>query len=174
MCAKCDASRPPLRQDQVWSLLESRLPPPSIRDDQCIATSSSSCQTHTRRRPDFCWIAPDRIVHVECDEYDSHKDEDVSCHLAKLDDTNWGFEGEHRPTVVIRFNPDRYDGRAVSFVERCNHLITLILFYLQCDISVLDPVRCNVIYMYYHSHMQYLMDAVKEKEETFHFVKSII
>lgn len=147
VCAKCDETTPRRVEHIVYDLLGTawaaaygeELPVPSMKDSQLLGCDGEN------RRPDLCWVGTDRIVHVEIDEH-SHRSREVSCELAKLDQTNFGTAGVRRPTLFIRFNPD--DGFMQAGVDK---LCTALHRALRTDVPELGlcPVRANVCYISY-------------------------
>lgn len=67
------------------------------------------------RRPDFLFDIFTHTVIVECDEND-HKDYSTSCEIAKLNETFTDLAD--RPMILIRFNPDNYEGKS-CFDKEC-------------------------------------------------------
>lgn len=63
----------------------------------------------SKRRPDFLFDIFTHTV-IECDEND-HKDYSTSCEIAKLNETFTDLAD--RPMILIRFNPDNYEGKVV-------------------------------------------------------------
>ena len=80
---------------------------------------------------------------LEVDD-DSHEDREISCELAKLDETRHAAEKGFKPSVTIRFNPDAYDQRRVSLSDRCDRLVETISTYLRCDIRDLARCKCDL------------------------------
>ena len=63
----------------------------------------------SKRRPDFLFDLFTHTVIVECDE-NNHDNYDTTCEIAKLNDTFTDLAD--RPIILIRFNPDKYDGKS--------------------------------------------------------------
>lgn len=153
-------------------MIKSDLPDPSIRDNRILGGDKCGSE---RTRPDVCWIGTDRIVHLEIDE-DSHTDREVSCELKKLDSANWGFldsgiRSVHRPTLTVRFNPNSYDKAKIGIEERCSVLVHTIQNALTGSTETWDPLRTNVIYLYFHSKAQQHIQAAKNAQESIHVLK---
>jgi hypothetical protein len=164
ICAGCDKNKPPRMEHIVRDKIESHIKiQPTMRDNKFIG--GEACASD-RTRPDLCWVLEDRIIHVEIDEH-SHEDREVSCELKKLDSANWGlsdFGLKHLPTWTIRFNCSEYDGRRISLDARCNALVHVINRLLERPLTVWDPLRLNVSYMFYHSKSQKHIEAAKESK----------
>jgi hypothetical protein len=174
ICAECGKNKPPRWEYIIWDLIQGKLPPPSIRDDQLLG--GVQCQSQ-KTRPDVCWVGEDRIVHLEIDE-GSHTDREISCELKKLDSANWGFldsglRKKHLPTLTIRFNPNEYDGRKIGVKDRCVELVKVVRIFIAGSIQSWDLLRTNVIYMFYHSKAQKHIEAAKNAEESI-YVLSVI
>jgi len=70
------------------------------------------------RRPDFLFELFTHTVIVECDEND-HKDYSTTCEIAKLNETFTDLADlADRPMILIRFNPDNYEGKS-CFDKEC-------------------------------------------------------
>jgi hypothetical protein len=158
VCAGCDPTVPPRIEHLVWAAIADELPPPSALDDTVLATSTTGCAA-SPTRPDVAWVGTDRIVHLEIDE-DSHNDREVSCELKKLDSAGWGAankasDGRRLPVVVVRYNDDGCDtAEAVAHptVEaRRLRLVEVVRWALTAPVGTFDPVRVNVLYLFYHT-----------------------
>lgn len=134
----------------VDALMALGVPPPSAVDDTMVG--GPSCHVH-RRRPDVAWVAATHIVNLEVDE-DSHAARNSSCEVSKAQDTRFGAEQGDKPLVLLRYNPDQYDGPP-SKGAREAFLAQAIIFCLQqIDHSALDTLRPNVIFLFYHTRAQ--------------------
>ncbi len=129
---------------------------PSSCDDRMLCEEDSTT-LHKKRcnsRPDLSYVLFDRVVVVEVDER-SHESNSLENELHKLDKTRWGVanlpEHESKPVVVVRFNPDQQPGaqRAALLDERLPTLVERIKHWIECPLSELDPLRCNVEYLFY-------------------------
>jgi hypothetical protein len=82
-----------------------------------------------------------------------HVDYEEACELKKNDATNWGFDTrvDHRPTVMVRFNPNDYDKGHVSLEERCDALVDVLNRLFINDTAGWCDTGTNLIYMFYHS-----------------------
>jgi hypothetical protein len=165
VCAQCDATARTRTEHVIRDLLlpmlrDMGVPPPSAMDNVRVATcvALGDC---TFRRPDTCWLGTDRVVHYECDE-NSHVDRMPSCELSKLDETVWGAVGQKLPTIIIRFNPDAFDGKTtctnltdrVRALARCIHqhcTRPVDTLFTGTPSSSVSWKRLKVIYMFYHS-----------------------
>ena len=152
-------------------MIKDRLFRPSIADDQVLG--GKACH-ESRTRPDLCWILPDRIVHLEIDEH-SHVDYEVACELKKNDAANWGFDTreDHRPTVMVRFNPNEYDKRNVSLEERCDALVDVLnrLFINDTAGAGWCDTVTNLIYMFYHSKSDKHIEAARNAKDNMHVLE---
>jgi hypothetical protein len=159
VCAKCDDATPKRIETIVFELLEAAwcaaygeiLPPPTIKDSQLLGCGGN------KRRPDLCWAWVDRIVHVEVDEL-AHNGRDMSCELAKLDETTFGVKGPQRPTLFLRFNPD--NGELTKGVDQlCKALHRCLR--TEAFVSDLDlcPLRANVAYISYPANSKHVLAA---------------
>ena len=45
--------------------------------------------------------------------------------------------------------------------------------YIGCCVDVFDPLRCNVVYMFYHTNSQKHIDATKSRPETLNLLDEI-
>ena len=102
---------------------------------------------------------------LEIDE-DSHANRDVSCELAKLDETRHAAEAGTKPAVTIRYNPDTYDCRSVSTTERQQKLVETIKRYQTCPIEDLATNGANVVFMFYHTKAHKHIAAAVEASES--------
>lgn len=163
-------------ENVTWEHIKDELPIPSSRASQFIAGTSEQnkekCQVDHKRQPDVIWVGEDRFVSLEVDE-DSHYDREISCELAKIDETRWGVEDSHKPHIMIRFNPNAFDKRTVHFEDRCKELAQLLKHVMTCSIHKFDVLRCNVIYMYYHTKAYHHIQAAKDKPETINVLQII-
>lgn len=126
------------------NLFDEPLPVPSAVDN---VTVGGTCGGN-RRRPDMCWVADDRIIHLEIDE-DSHGDRPVACEIAKLDETNFGVAGRRVPTITLRFNPDKAAAGAPPLAGRVD-VLAQTLRALFCDNTArFCRYRANVAFMFY-------------------------
>jgi len=148
MCSECDATGKVRTETICWNQIKDRLPFPSARDN--TMTGGKKCNER-RRRPDACWVGTDRIVHLEIQEH-SHVTREVSCELAKMDNTVYGTAGSMLPHVFINFNPDGCDRTSVGLRDRCDRLVGMIQHFLACDITEYDAKLAHVVYMYYHTN----------------------
>ena len=158
LCAACDTTKKATTQCLVLASILAAMPPPSAVDTALVG--GEECNA-SKRRPDVAWVADDRVVMLEIDEH-SHADprfpREVSCELAKLDSTRFGVSGGGVggttlvPVVTVRMNPDECDRAAPVFAERCAQTAALLHKYICCPLSVFDPLRANVHYLWYHSN----------------------
>ena len=182
VCAKCDPAVLPriehvVRDQLAMAYLSQHgvsMPPPSIADDQHLATQKVQCATDHSRRPDLVWASADRIIHLEIDE-NSHGGNPVPCELAKLDESNHGVSGPHRTTLFIRFNPD-VSPCGTPLSDRIARLAT-ILQRCFSDTAVtspaLCPMRANVMYLYYGSGGEKHRSAAIQHPASIHVVEPL-
>jgi len=157
--------------------------PPDQRDERKgggLGTSSTQkrrreCQTSTNRFPDALWLLRDEdgrvvlVVIVEVDEH-SHTDRDPECESGKIDDTfeavqqKLGFEGAPRgarapkrpmvPLIIIKLNPNAYDGPLTSLEKRVRAVADLFHRYAHLPASEREalPMHGPIVHvLYYHS-----------------------
>ena len=157
--------------------------PPEQRDERRgggLGTSSTKkrrreCETSTNRFPDGLWILRDEhgravlVLIVEVDEH-SHGDREPTCESAKIDDTAWavqtklGFEGAARgarapkrpmvPIVIIKVNPNAYDGPRAKLEDRVQAVADLFHSYAHLPASERAelPIHAPIVHvLYYHS-----------------------
>ncbi len=108
---------------------------------------------------------PDRVlvVVVEVDER-SHGDRTTDNELLKLDKTRWGA-GADKVVVVLRFNPDLQAGCAAALLDvRLPQLAARLRHYFQCPLDELDPIRCNVEYLYYAGQGTAHIEAARDHD----------
>jgi len=74
----------------------------------------------SRRRPDLLLDMGTHIIIVEVDE-NKHTDYDCSCEHKRLMELSYDLsqDGQHRPIVFIRFNPDDYTNQEGTLVKSC-------------------------------------------------------
>ena len=91
---------------------------------------------------------------------------EVSCELAKLDETNYGVAGVKRATVFIRFNPDSCDDDD-ELLERVDHLAQVLKRFCTAPLKelALVPLRANVLFLFYSKGGQKHVLAAKAAPE---------
>lgn len=156
--------------------------PPDQRDERKgggLGTSSTTkrrreCDTTTNRFPDGLWILRDAdghavlVISVEVDEH-SHSDRTPECESGKIHDTNvslqdkLGKEGVARgavckrpmvPFVVLKVNPDAYDGPRTKLKDRVQAVADRFHHYAHMDAAERAKLPTDgpiVHVMYYHS-----------------------
>lgn len=100
------------------------------------------------------------------------------CENKKIDSANWGILNSgtahpHLPTLFIRFNPHEFDKRRLSLDERCCLLVQEVQRNLTSDIKEWDPLRANVIFMFYHSKGAKHIDSAKSRSESINVLKVV-
>jgi hypothetical protein len=157
--------------------------PPDQRDERKgggVGTSKAvlhkrECDTTTNRFPDSMWILRNEdgcavlVVIIEVDE-DSHRNREPVCESGKIYDT-WvsvqskiGKEGVVHgasvvkrpmvPYVVIKVNPNSYDGPRTNLSDRVKAVAKLANHYIHMDAAAraqLHTLAPIVHVMYYHS-----------------------
>ena len=166
LCASCRpvARRAKRTQLVVWDAIKGRLPTISS-PGVFVGTSKTDkqkCAVTHKRQPDYSWVGTDRVVTLEIDEH-SHASREVSCELAKLDETRHAAEGGEKAVVTIRYNPDTYTRRKLSTAERLDTLVDIIKTYLECPVENFGKHGANVVYVFYHTTGQKHINAAKEK-----------
>ena len=157
--------------------------PPEQRDARRgggLGTSVSvkrrrECDTTTNRFPDCLHILRDEkgravlALGTEIDEH-SHSDREPTCESAKIDDTNWavqtklGFEGAATgarapkrpmvPYVMIKVNPNAYDGPRAKLEDRVQAVADLFHSYAHLPASerAALPIHAPIVHvLFYHS-----------------------
>jgi hypothetical protein len=151
LCAQCDDVSRSSKTEQalLLQLLAEGIPPPSAVDS--VMVGGPSCSVG-RRRPDIAWVSQTHVVNLELDE-DSHAGRIPACEVSKAQETRFGAEHGTKPLVLIRYNPDQYDGEGYqSTAARVKYLAKVVRFCLQqTDISELSNLQPNVVFLFYHS-----------------------
>jgi hypothetical protein len=146
---------------RVWDAIKKRLPEPSSRDN---VLTGASCGEKVRRA-DVSWVASDRVVFLEIDEY-SHSGRLVPCELAKLVDTKWGLarDLQCKFTVFVRLNPNTQRGSAASFDTRCEDAVDAVNGWIHRDISELNPRKPHVEFLHYGDAGMKHVEAARESD----------
>ena len=137
---------------------------------------SRECDTTTNRFPDGLWVLRDEdghivlLVIVEVDE-DSHGNRDPTCESGKVDDTFEALqkvvlkEGARRgavarhdahmvPVVLLRINPNAYDGLRTKLKDRVQAVADLFHRYAHMPAAerAALPTHAPIVHiLYYHS-----------------------
>ena len=137
---------------------------------------SRECDTTTNRFPDGLWVLRDEdghivlLVIIEIDE-DSHRDRDPECESGKVDDTFEALqklvlkEGAPRdavarhdahmiPIVLLRVNPNAYDGLRTKLKDRVKAVANLFHRYAHMPAAERAnlPTHAPIVHiLYYHS-----------------------
>lgn len=129
---------------------------PSVKDKQFIG--GKSCKTH-KRQPDIGFVVGPlankrmRFINVEIDE-EAHSSRDISCELAKMDNTNQGVNNGNDEVVFLRIALE-YKSTKTVLKKKAISLARRIKYWLQKDkpISQLyidgHPSKVGVEYLYY-------------------------
>ena len=113
-----------------------------------------------RRRPDLAWVTPTYVLNLEIDE-DSHMARLPSCELSKAQDTRFGAEHGSKPLLLFRYNPDQYE--LDDDDDRVAYLAAVVRWALQnVRAHDLDPLRPNIVYLFYHDRASKHVDAAHE------------
>ncbi len=99
------------------------------------------------KRPDLIFVGEDRVIVVEYDEYEHlWGNYDYTCEESRLCDIH-GNDPRH--LLVIRYNPDEYDGPKVKTADRIERFIEQLR---KVSTMPLDDVpRQYIWYMFYSS-----------------------
>eukprot|EP00911_Craspedida_sp_UC1_P002680 UC1_evm1s1969 len=168
-CANCESTTPPRIEKVIWAAIEDKLPLPSVRDNMVLATSTTGCAA-SPTRPDVAWCGNDRIVHLEIDEY-SHRYREAICEVKKIDSAGWGAanttaDGRRLPVVMVRYNDDACDTPEVAAyttkAARRARLVEVLPWAFTAKVTTFDPIRINVVYLFYHSKANRHIEAAKE------------
>jgi len=105
----------------------------------------------SQKRPDFLFDLFTHTVIVECDE-NGHRGYNTTCELDKLNATFTDLAD--RPMIIIRFNPDNYQGKS-CFDKECkliktewNKRIKVLKKELIKSIKKIPEELMNIIYLY--------------------------
>ena len=159
LCAACDDSErsPALHKERALHdrlVKEHQVPPASAVDDKVVGGRACSVG---QRRPDLAWVTPTYVVSVEIDE-DSHAGRAPSCELKKAQDTRFGAEMGSKPLLLIRYNPDQWDGAAAAGAgagapPHREALLAAVLKWVLRNVRArdLDPLKPNLAFLFYHS-----------------------
>jgi hypothetical protein len=103
-----------------------------------------------KERPDRVFDFVDKIVIVECDEY-QHRDRDCVCEQIRMINISQSFGGT--PVYFIRWNPDNYiifnSKKQPDKLSIRYKLLKGVLFSIQTEKIILPKSLCSVFYMYY-------------------------
>jgi hypothetical protein len=162
MCAGCERDVP--RTEIVFGnmIVKEIGYEPTYKDE--TLTKSSICKGVEKRRPDLCWIVPNKVaIVVEIDE-DSHYEYNSSCEMKKISEQNLAIQlspdSENVPVFTFRVNPDVYDRRRVTLEDRAK-----IIGKMFNEILTKDYERNGyqkIFYCFYHTKSQYHIDVQKE------------
>ena len=176
LCAECgeNEKKSKIRTETlVNDYLKENVGIPSVSSTMPgIRKASGTCNGDRRRHGDCIYVLTDRIIQIETDE-DSHSEREVVCELGKLDGSKGGLAPDlfKLPLLIIRFNPDAYDGALVGFQAKLRRLANEVKKWMHAkDLSSLCTKRVNVIYMFYHSKSKKHIDAALEKKASINVV----
>ena len=121
------------------------------------------CDVVKRRRPDNIWFGEDRVIVLEVDEKGGHGSSNYSaeCDLGWIMDLNAAIVTIYRGRnmnygnvphfLVLRFNPDEYDGGNVSLDTRIDCIGGRVNELMTCDLSWKEAHHPYIEYHYYHT-----------------------
>lgn len=141
-------------------LCEMGVPRASSVDDKIVG--GQACGV-SRRRPDLAWVTPTYVLNLEIDE-DSHMARMPSCELSKAQDTRFGAELGSKPLLLFRYNPDQYElDNDEGVGDRVAYLAAVVRWALaNVRAHDLDPLRPNIVYLFYHERAFKHVDAAHE------------
>lgn len=166
LCSQCDTVKPRINTERALAadLMGLGIPAPSAVDN--TMTGGPSCQVG-RRRPDIVWVGTTHVVNLEIDE-DSHAARASSCEVSKAQETRFGAEAGAKPLIMIRYNPDQYDGVDEEYDDRAARLLYLAEVLRFCighvDASGLAAMQPNLVFLFYHSRSKKHIVAAQEAE----------
>ena len=134
------------KQNAMFTYLDSRqeLPAP-YSSDKII--DNATCG---KERPDRIYDCGDKIIIVECDEY-QHKGMPLECEKTRMCNIGQYFGGI--PVYFIRWNPDSYEPkhakRALDTITKRNKLLGDFLRDIICERIQIPKALVSAIYMYY-------------------------
>lgn len=135
--------------------------PPSTQDDRSAPLGGKDCGLGAAMFPDLAWQCNDRWVIVEIDEH-SHVDYSANCELRRVSNL---AEAVHRvmeqtvPVLIVRCNPDEWDGGRAGLIDRVNALALRVSTLLTMDLTAYTDAVPYVWYMYYHTAAQTHVNA---------------
>lgn len=152
LCSQCDTVKPRTNTERALTaeLIRLGIPTPSAVDN--TMTGGPSCRVG-RRRPDIVWVGTTHVVNLEIDE-DSHAARASSCEVSKAQETRFGAEDGAKPLILIRYNPDQYDGgeQYDDRAARLRYLAEVVRFCIgHVDATGLSEMRPNLVFLFYHS-----------------------
>jgi len=174
LCATCDPISKPRR---VEILLREKLAraidhPFSAADDTLFG---QTCDVTKKRRPDLLWLGEDRCILVEVDERGGHSDPSYTPEC----DFGWamdmvhclvqlyrerGRNGGRVPHIVLlRYNPDEYDGGRVTEEERLCLLVERIVHHSTRAIPPTDAPVPEIEYYFYHSKCDHFVSHAQRQ-----------
>ena len=163
-----------------------------------VKGKSRECDTSTNRFPDCLYILRDEhghavlVISIEVDEH-SHGDREPTCESAKIDDSNVAVQqlllkefappdkpcrdgAAMVPFVVIKVNPNAYDGPLTNLADRVQAVADLVNWYVRMpatERAALPTCGPIVHVMYYHSkkgakNLAHLVEAASKAGWTLH------
>lgn len=100
-----------------------------------------------KERPDRVYDFGDKIVILECDEY-QHRERACECEQTRMINIGQSFGGV--PVYFIRWNPDEYKSPGLAeSVNKRHKLVGALLGDIQKGLAVLPNALVSALYMYY-------------------------
>lgn len=101
-----------------------------------------------KERPDIVFEYHDRVLIVECDEF-QHKGRNCVCEQTRMVNISQAYGG--LPVIFIRFNPDNYRSHGVNFgmAKRYELLGKMIDDFNENKLNYPKNSLCSVIYLFY-------------------------
>lgn len=142
---------------------------PSVQDSKFVG--GKQCNVR-RRQPDQGWVVGPllngrmRFINVEVDE-NSHKDREISCENAKMDNTNEGVNDGKDEVVFLRIGIP-YNKNKKELTKRAITLAGRLAYWLQKNVHTPalyvneHPSKVGVEYMHYSIDGRKHIDAAKE------------
>jgi hypothetical protein len=75
------------------------------------------------------------------------------------------------PVIIVRYNDDAYDGpEHLTTTQRRSRLADTLNEMLTCPVDRFDPLRVNVLYMFYHSKGWKHIEAAKQSRHSINVI----
>ena len=158
LCAGCskEMNELPPSTEKVFGdmIIDTMGHPPNLINRTLATGDACKAEKLDKRRPDLLWVNYETgaAVAIEIDE-DSHSDRETSCEIRKVSEQTLAIqklEGlEQCSVLTIRINPDAYDGRHVTRLERARVAAEFAKKALSSKTA--RTGYHEVRFMYYHS-----------------------
>lgn len=99
-----------------------------------------------RERPDRTFDFDDKIVILECDEY-QHRDRQCLCEQTRMVNISQSYGG--MPVYFIRWNPDHYAGANNEPMAKRHKRLADFISELRDGVAIVPSALLTVMYMYY-------------------------